>query len=128
MCQATHLVVPKHEQRPNSQWLVLQLVKRASHARPGMEAVDLALNASVCSRTINTSFVERQHGTDRHRYARKARKSYRFSRDRRVLEAMTYFALYSCNFCWPVRTLRTRGEDGCGPGRSCWDEPLSKST
>jgi IS1 family transposase len=51
--------------------------------------VDRALKASVCSRTINTSFVERQHGTDRHRNARKARKTYRFSKDWRVHEAMT---------------------------------------
>jgi hypothetical protein len=76
------------------------------------EAVDRALKASVCSRTINTSFVERQHGTDRGRNARKARKTYRFSKDWRVHEAMTYFTLYSYNFCWPVRTLRVCREDG----------------
>ena len=82
------------------------------------EAVDRALKASVCSRTINTSFVERQHGTDRHRNARKARKTYRFSKDWRVHEAMTYFTLYSYNFCWPVRTLRTPREDGCWQRRT----------
>jgi hypothetical protein len=76
------------------------------------EAVERALKASVCSRTINTSFVERQHATDRGRNARKARKTYRFSKDWRVHEAMTYFTLYSYNFCWPVRTLRARREDG----------------
>jgi IS1 family transposase len=75
-------------------------------------AVERALKASVCSRTINTSFVERQHATDRGRNARKARKTYRFSKDWRVHEAMTYFTLYSYNFCWPVRTLRWRREDG----------------
>jgi IS1 family transposase len=78
----------------------------------GQQAVDRALQASVCSRTINTSFVERQHATDRGRNARKARKTYRFSKDWRVHEAMTYFTLYSYNFCWPVRTLRSRREDG----------------
>jgi hypothetical protein len=82
------------------------------------EAVNRALKASVCSRTINTSFVERQHGTDRHRNARKARKTYRFSKDWRVHEAMTYFTLYSYNFCWPVRTLRIRGGDGCWQRRT----------
>jgi hypothetical protein len=76
------------------------------------QAAQRALEASVCSRTINTSFVERQHATDRGRNARKARKTYRFSKDWRVHEAMTYFTLYSYNFCWPVRTLRSRGEDG----------------
>jgi hypothetical protein len=75
------------------------------------EAVERALEASVCSRTINTSFVERQHATDRGRNARKARKTYRFSKDWRVHEAMTYFTLYSYNFCWVVRTLRRRRED-----------------
>ena len=76
------------------------------------EAVDRVLGASACSREINTSFVERQHATDRGRNARKARKTYRFSKDWRVHEAMTYFTLYSYNFCWAVRTLRRRGEDG----------------
>ena len=28
------------------------------------------------------------------------------------LVAATYFTLYSYNFCWPVRTLRTRSRDG----------------
>ena len=76
------------------------------------EAVERALKASVCSRTINTSFVERQHATDRGRNARKTRKTYRFSKDWRVHEAMTYFTMYSYNFCWVVRTLRWRREDG----------------
>jgi hypothetical protein len=76
------------------------------------EAVDRALQASACSRTINTSFVERQHATDRGRNARKPRKTYKFSKDWQVHEAMTYFTMYSYNFCWTVRTLRTRREDG----------------
>ena len=50
--------------------------------------------------------MERQNGTDRHRNARKARKTYRFSKDWRYHEAVTYLSLYSYNFCWPVRTLR----------------------
>ena len=58
------------------------------------------------SNTINTSFVERQHGTDRHRNARKVRKTYTFSKDWAVHVAMTYFTMYSDHFCWPVRTLR----------------------
>ena len=71
-----------------------------------------ALEASTVSATINTSFVERQHGTDRGRNARKARKTYRFSKDWRVHEAMTYYTLYRYNFCWVVRTLRQRDEHG----------------
>ena len=64
------------------------------------------------SRAINTSFVERQNGTDRRRNARKARKTYRFSKDWQVHEAMTYFTMYSYNFCWSVRTLRVKDEQG----------------
>jgi hypothetical protein len=76
------------------------------------EAVERALKASVCSRTINTSFVERQHATDRGRNARKSRRTYRFSKDWQVHEAMTYYTTYKYDFCWPVRTLRSQGEDG----------------
>jgi hypothetical protein len=76
------------------------------------EQVERALEGSSCSATINTSFVERQHATDRCRNARKARRTYRFSKDWRAHEAMTFFTLYSYNFCWCVRTLRRKGEDG----------------
>jgi hypothetical protein len=72
-------------------------------------AVQDALIASVCSRTINTSFVERRHATDPGQNARKARRTYGFSKDWRVHEAMTYFTAYPYNFCWRVRTLRTKG-------------------
>ena len=61
---------------------------------------------------MNISFVERQNGTDRNRNARKVRKSYCFSKDWSVHRAITYFTMYSDNFCWPVRTLRVKGEDG----------------
>ena len=53
-----------------------------------------------------TAFVERHNGTDRNRNRRKVRKTYCFSKDWQVHEAMTYFTMYSYNFCWPVRTLR----------------------
>jgi hypothetical protein len=75
-------------------------------------AVDAALKASVCSRTINTSFVERQHGTARCPNARQSRRTYRFSKDWEVHESMSYFTRYRYNFCWPVRTLRVRGAEG----------------
>lgn len=55
---------------------------------------------------ISTVFIERSHGTDRHRNSRKARKTYRFSKDWDVHRAMTVFTLYSANYCWPIRTLR----------------------
>jgi hypothetical protein len=55
---------------------------------------------------VSTSYLERQNATDRHRNARKGRKTYRFSKDWEVHEAMTCLTLFSYNFCWPVRTLR----------------------
>jgi hypothetical protein len=70
------------------------------------------LSQSGASRRINTSFLERENATDRHHNARKVRKTYTFSKDWRVHEAMTYFTLYSYNFCWPVRTLRERDDEG----------------
>ena len=79
-------------------------------------AVMAALAVSTASTAINTAFVERQHGTDRNRNGRKVRKPYGFSQDWGVHEAVTYFTLYSYNFCWPVRTLRIKGGDGA------WEE------
>ena len=45
------------------------------------EGLEDRLGDSAASRRVNTSFVERQNGTDRGRNARKARKTYRFSKD-----------------------------------------------
>jgi len=77
-----------------------------------MAAVTAALVRSGVGRTINTSFVERHNGTDRHHNARKSRKTYRFSKDWRYHEAVTYFTMFGYNFCWPVRTLRRPTEGG----------------
>lgn len=72
-------------------------------------AVVAALAVSTVSEAVNTVFVERHNGTDRHR---NARKTYRFSKDWEVHEAVSHFTLYSYNFCWPVRTLRQRNDNG----------------
>ncbi|MEO5345755.1 MAG: hypothetical protein H7834_05175 [Magnetococcus sp. YQC-9] len=72
----------------------------------------LWLLRSTVSFVINTSFVERLNATDRGQNARKARKSYCFSKNWAMHNAMTYFVAFSYNFCWPVRTLRTKGENG----------------
>ena len=95
-------------------------------------AVQAVLAKSKASRQINTSFLERQNATDRHHNARKVRKTYTFSKDWQVHEAMTYFTMYSYNFCWVVRTLREarrRGPlatedpgDGGGLARSRLDD------
>lgn len=83
-----------------------------------MAAVMMALGMSKVSRAINTAFVERENATDRHRNARKARKTYRFSKDWRYHEAVTYLTLYAYNFCWPVRTLAVRDDRGHKQPRS----------
>jgi IS1 family transposase/transposase-like protein len=83
-----------------------------------MAAVLAALGRSGVSRAINTAFVERHHATDRHRNARKVRRTYCFSKDWDVHRSMTYFTMYSYNFCCPVRTLRVRDEHGHWQKRS----------
>jgi len=70
-----------------------------------------ALKLSKVSNKINTAFVERQNGTDRNRDGRKVRKTYCFSEDWDIHDAVTYFTMYTYNFCWPVRTLRQRDPD-----------------
>lgn len=77
-----------------------------------LTALVAALAASAVSDTVNTVFIERENGTDRHQNARKVRKTYRFSKDWEVHDAVTRFTLFSSNFCWPVRTLRERDEHG----------------
>jgi IS1 family transposase len=77
-----------------------------------VEAVTAALKLSTASKHINTAFVERQNGTDRNRNGRKVRKTYCFSKDWDIHDAVTYFTMYTYNFCWPVRTLRQRGPNG----------------
>jgi len=83
-----------------------------------MAEVTAALATSPASRAINTSLVERQNGTDRHRNARKARRTYRFSKDWRYHESVTHLTMYVYNFCWPVRTLRIKDDGGCWQKRS----------
>jgi IS1 family transposase len=91
-----------HKVRENNR--VLKVEMRVVFGR--LLTVLAALLWSAVSRVVNTVFVERYHGTDRGRNSRKVRKTYRFSKDWGVHEAMSYFTMYSYNFCWPVRTLR----------------------
>jgi hypothetical protein len=76
------------------------------------------LRRSTASTTINTSFVERNNGTDRHQNSRKRRKTCAFSKDLAMHRAASYFIGYSYNFCWPVRTLRVRGPEGLWRART----------
>jgi IS1 family transposase len=65
-----------------------------------------ALEASSCSKTINTSFVERNNGTSRHFNSRKQRDTYSFSKQLAEHEAMSWLTVAHYNFCWTNRTLR----------------------
>jgi hypothetical protein len=71
-----------------------------------------ALARSASSRAVDTSFVERQNGTDRDRNARRIRKAYSLSKPRAVHEAITYLTLYAYDFRWPVRTRAGLDEAG----------------
>jgi hypothetical protein len=75
------------------------------------------LRRSAVSNTVNTSFVERNNATDRQQSGRKRRKTYGFSRDKRMHDCATYFVSYSDNFCWPVRTVRVK-RDGAWQART----------
>jgi IS1 family transposase len=83
-----------------------------------MILLNMLLTRSTASTTINTSFVERNNGTDRHQNARKRRKTYAFSKDLAMHRAASCFIGYSYNFCWPARTLRVRGPDGSWQART----------
>ncbi|MFH1131364.1 MAG: hypothetical protein V1754_08520, partial [Pseudomonadota bacterium] len=74
--------------------------------------LNLLLTRSTVSSTINTSFVERNNGTDRGQNARKVRQTYCFSKDWELHNAASYFIAFSYNFCWPVRTLSLKQADG----------------
>ena len=75
------------------------------------DALEAALGSSAVSNAVNTSFVERQNGTDRHLNARKARKTLEFSKDceHHVYHSWLCVAYY--NFCWGHRSLRVETGD-----------------
>jgi hypothetical protein len=75
-------------------------------ARGSKKAVDAALARGSTAPTINVSYVERCHGTQRHFNARKARKVYTFSKELIFHVALTWLGVVFYNFGWTVRTLR----------------------
>ncbi|MDP2815051.1 MAG: IS1 family transposase [Rectinemataceae bacterium] len=70
------------------------------------------LLGSTASTTINTSFVERNNGTERGKNARKARKTLCFSKTLEIHNAVSYFVGFGYNFLWPVRTLALDRPEG----------------
>ena len=72
------------------------------------EQVAEVLSQGSTSATVNTSYVERYHGTQRHFNARKARKVYTFSKELVFHVAVTWLCVTFYNFGWTPRTLRER--------------------
>lgn len=93
-----------HKERANGR--VVKVTTRVVFGT--LAAVLAALALSLVSKVVNTGFIERHNGSDRNRNRRKVRKTCCFSKEWEVHEAMTYFTMYSYNFCWPVRTLRVK--------------------
>jgi IS1 family transposase len=73
--------------------------------------VEEALAAGSTAATINTSYVERLHGTQRHFNARKARKVYTFSKELVFHVAVTWLCVVYYNFGWCPRTLREKAQE-----------------
>jgi hypothetical protein len=73
--------------------------------------VERTLEGSGQSQAVNTSFVERYHGTQRHFNARRKRKAYTFSKELCFHEAAAWLVVLWYNFGWRVRTLRERAQD-----------------
>jgi hypothetical protein len=67
-----------------------------------------ALEQGKTSEAVNTGYVERYHGTQRHFNARKARKVYTFSKELAFHVAVTWLCVTFYNFGWMPRTLRRR--------------------
>ena len=70
------------------------------------DALKAALGSSSVSNAVNTSFVERQNGTDRHLNARKARKTLEFSKDCEYHVWHSWLCVAYYNFCWDHSSLR----------------------
>ena len=73
--------------------------------------LEQALEDSERSGTVNTSFVERYNGTQRHFNARKKRKAYTFSKELGFHEAATWLVVLWYNFGWCMRSLREKVQE-----------------
>src|SRR5439155_2737170 len=75
------------------------------------EQLEQTLAESERSKTVNTSFAERYHGTQRQFNARKKRKAYTFSKELGLHRACTWLVVVWYNFGWCVRTLRQKVQE-----------------
>jgi hypothetical protein len=96
-----------HKEKENGR--VVAVNSQVVFGTPGQ--AEQTLSESERSRTINTSFVERYHGTQRQFNARKKRKAYTFSKELSLHEACTWLVVVWYNFGWCVRTLRQKVQE-----------------
>jgi hypothetical protein len=64
------------------------------------------LETSPASSQVNTAFIERANGSDRHRHPRKARQVLSFSKQGAEHRAVSWLAMVLGICCWVPRTLR----------------------
>ena len=96
-----------HKER--EQGHVVRVEQRVVLGTEGQVAEALAQGST--SETVNTSYVERYHGTQRHFNTRKARKVYTFSKELAFHVAVTWLCVTFSNFGWTPRTLRERVQE-----------------
>ncbi len=96
-----------HKEREGGR--VVDVTQRVVRGRT--EQVEQTLKESEQSQTLNTSFVERFHGTQRQFNGRKKRKAYTFSKELSHHAACTWLVVVWYNFGWCVRTLRQRVQE-----------------
>jgi hypothetical protein len=70
------------------------------------EHLEQRLESSAASSHVNTAFIERANGCDRHRNPRKARKVLSFSKQGAEHRAVSWRVMVLGIFCWVPRTLR----------------------
>jgi hypothetical protein len=70
------------------------------------EQLQERLETSPASSHVNTAFIERANGCDRHRNPRKARKGLSFSKQGAEHRAVSWLVMVLGIFCWVPRTLR----------------------
>ena len=103
--EVTYATVQKHKEGGR----VVAVTERV--VLGGEERLEEVLEGSGRSRSVNTSFAERYHGTQRHFDARTRRKAYTFSKDLGLHEAAAWLVVLWYNFGWCVRTLREKVRD-----------------
>ena len=91
-------------------WVAVFKIDPGSDDRLGLLAT-ASVGEGGCgwtSRSRSSSGPAKRSSPYRNRNRRKVRKTCCFSKNWEVPEAMTYFTMYSYNFCWAVRTLRVQ--------------------